>query len=77
MFLLFSAAGAGGALIEEAESGTLERILSTRVTMTRLLSGKLTYLTLVAILQLIVMFVWGEMFFGLELHSHIPGSPIV
>jgi len=73
MFLLFSAAGAGGALIEEAESGTLERILSTRVTMTRLLSGKLTYLTLVAILQLIVMFVWGEMFFGLELHSHIPG----
>src|SRR5262249_23994024 len=27
MFLLFSAAGAGGALIEEAESGTLDRIL--------------------------------------------------
>jgi ABC-2 type transport system permease protein len=30
MFLLFSATGAGGALIEEAESGTLDRILSTR-----------------------------------------------
>ena len=73
MFLLFSATGAGGALIEEAESGTLDRILSTRVTMTRLLLGKLTYLSLVAVLQLAVMFVWGEMFFGLELHRHVPG----
>ena len=73
MFLLFSAAGAGGALIEEAESGTLDRILSTRVTMTRLLLGKLAYLSIVAVLQLTVMFVWGEMFFGLELHRHVPG----
>jgi ABC-2 type transport system permease protein len=73
MFLLFSATGAGGALIEEAESGTLDRILSTRVTMTRLLLGKLTYLSLVAVLQLTVMFAWGEMFFGLELHRHVPG----
>jgi ABC-2 type transport system permease protein len=73
MFLLFSAAGAGGALIEEAESGTLDRILSTRVTMTRLLLGKLAYLSIVAVLQLTVMFAWGEMFFGLELHRHVPG----
>ncbi len=73
MFLLFSASGAGGALIEEAESGTLDRILSTRVTMTRLLLGKLTYLSIVAVLQLTVMFAWGEMFFGLELHRHVPG----
>jgi ABC-2 type transport system permease protein len=77
MFLLFSATGAGGALIEEAESGTLDRILSTRVTMSRLLLGKLTYLSIVAVLQLTVMFVWGEMFFGLELHSHIPGFLIM
>ncbi len=77
MFLLFSAAGAGGALIEEAESGTLDRILSTRVTMTRLLLGKLVYLSIVAVLQLTVMFVWGELFFGLELHRHLPGFLIM
>jgi ABC-2 type transport system permease protein len=77
MFLLFSATGAGGALIEEAESGTLDRILSTRVTMSRLLLGKLTYLSIVAVLQLTVMFVWGEIFFGLELHRHIPGFLIM
>ena len=34
VMFLFSAAGAGGALIEEAESGTLDRILATRVSMT-------------------------------------------
>ena len=73
MFLLFSAAGAGGALIEEVESGTLDRVLSTRVTMGQLLSGKLLYLTTVAVAQLTVMFVWGEIFFGLELHRHVPG----
>ena len=73
MFLLFSAAGAGGALIEEVESGTLDRVLSTRVTMTQLLLGKMLYLSTVAVAQLTVMFVWGEIFFGLELHSHVTG----
>jgi ABC-2 type transport system permease protein len=73
MFLLFSAAGAGGALIEEVESGTLDRVLSTRVTMTQLLLGKLLYLSTVAVTQLTVMFVWGELVFGLELHQHLPG----
>jgi ABC-2 type transport system permease protein len=73
MFLLFSATGAGGALIEEAESGTLDRILSTRVTMTPLLLGKLVYLAGVGVVQLSLMFVWGALFFGLELWNHLPG----
>jgi ABC-2 type transport system permease protein len=73
MFLLFSATGAGGALIEEAESGTLDRILATRISMTRLLLGKLVYLAGVGVVQLTLMFLWGAIFFGLELFSHIPG----
>ena len=77
MFLLFSAAGAGGALIEEAESGTLDRVLSTHVSMGRLLLGKVAYLSAVAVVQLAVMFVWGEIFFGLELHRHLPGFLIM
>jgi ABC-2 type transport system permease protein len=77
MFLLFSASGAGGALIEEAESGTLDRILATNVTMTELLLGKLLYLSGVAVTQLVVMFVWGELFFGVELYRHVPGFLIM
>src|SRR5262249_46423020 len=51
MFLLFSMAGVGGALIEETESGTLERLLSTNTTMPRLLAGKWIFLTIAGIVQ--------------------------
>ena len=50
MFLLFSSvAGAGGALLEEAEAGTLERLLSTNIGMTGLLAGKWIFLALIGI----------------------------
>ena len=74
MFLLFSAVGgAGGALLDEAESGTLERLLSTNIGMTGLLAGKWLYLALIGTAQLTVMFLWGRVAFGLPLFAHIPG----
>ena len=74
MFLLFSAVGgAGGALLDEAESGTLERLLSTNIGMTGLLAGKWLFLTLIGTAQLTVMFLWGRVAFGLPLFAHIPG----
>src|SRR5207237_3509285 len=71
MFLLFTAAGASGALLEESESGTLDRVLSSRVSMTTLLLGKLLYLTCVGVMQLIVMFTWGALIFKLEFAPHL------
>ena len=74
MFLLFSAvAGAGGALLEEAESGTLERLLSTNIGMGGLLAGKWMFLSLVGAAQLAVMFLWGWAMFRLPLFNHLPG----
>jgi ABC-2 type transport system permease protein len=74
MFLLFSSvAGAGGVLLDEAESGTLERLLSTNIGMAGVLMGKWIFLTLVGFAQLLVMFTWGQLVFGLPLSSHIPG----
>jgi ABC-2 type transport system permease protein len=74
MFLLFSSVGgAGGVLLEEVESGTLERLLSTNVGMTQLLIGKWLFLSLVGAAQLTVMFLWGRAVFGLPLFSHLPG----
>ncbi|GMU64727.1 MAG: hypothetical protein AMXMBFR36_10010 [Acidobacteriota bacterium] len=73
MFLLFSAAGAGGALIEERESGTLDRLLATRITMGQLMAGKLAHLATLGVVQLTVMFVWGWLVFGLELPGHVTG----
>jgi ABC-2 type transport system permease protein len=74
MFLLFSSVGgAGGVLLEEVESGTLERLLSTKVGMTELLAGKWIFLTLVGCAQLAIMFLWGWLVFDLPLFSHVPG----
>ena len=73
MFLLFTASGAAGAILDEAESGTLDRVLSSRVTMTSLLLGKLTYNSLLAFSQLVVMFLWGWAIFKLDFWSHLPG----
>lgn len=77
MFLLFTSSGAAGALLDEAESGTLDRVLSSRVTMTSLLAGKVCYNTLLALVQLVVMFLWGWAVFKLDLWSHIPGFVIM
>ncbi len=73
MFLLFTASGSAGALLDEAESGTLERVLSTRVTMTKLLTGKLVFNTLLAFVQLTAMFLWGWAVFKLDFFDHLPG----
>lgn len=73
MFLLFTASSSAGSLLDEAESGALDRVLSSRITMTGLLAGKLTFNTLLAFVQLTVMFLWGWAVFKLDFFSHIPG----
>ncbi|HEY2924059.1 MAG TPA: ABC transporter permease, partial [Candidatus Eisenbacteria bacterium] len=77
MFLLFSAAAAGGAILDESESGTLDRILSSRVTMTTLLLGKLAYAALLGFTQLTVMFLWGALAFQVELFKHLGGFVVM
>ena len=73
MFLLFTASAAAGSLLEEAECGALDRVLSARVGMTTLLAGKMTFCTLLAFLQLTLMFLWGAAVFHLDLFTHLPG----
>lgn len=77
MFLLFTASNAGGALLEESESGTLDRILTTRLTLTQLLLGKLAYLWTLGFTQISVMFIWGAIAFRLQLVEHIGGFLIM
>jgi ABC-2 type transport system permease protein len=77
MFLLFTASGSAGSLLDEADSGTLDRVLSSRVTMTTLLAGKLVFNSLLAFTQLVVMFVWAWAIFHLDLHNHISGFVVM
>ncbi len=75
MFLLFSMAGAAATLLEEEESGTLERLLSSNVDMGTLLVGNWIFFAAVGFVQLSVMFVWGALVFGLDLFTpkHLAG----
>ena len=77
MFLLFSCASGGGALLDEQESGTLERVLSTNVGMGTLLAAKWIHLALLGALQILVMFVWGMLVFHLDLIGHLPGFAVM
>ncbi|MEO0530425.1 MAG: ABC transporter permease, partial [Planctomycetota bacterium] len=64
IFLLFSATGSAGSLLEEEESQTLERLLASRLTMTHVLTGKWLQLSLVGAVQVVVMFGWAQLVFG-------------
>lgn len=77
MFIMFSAAAAGGVLIEENESGTLERVLTSGLGMNGLLLAKWLYVSSLACVQVTVMFVWGMFVFKLPLMSHLPGFAIM
>lgn len=77
MFLLFMASAVAGTLLDEVDSGTLERVLSTRVGMTGLLAGKWTWLALLGMLQITVMFVYAALVFRLDLLGHLPGFAVM
>lgn len=77
MFLLFMSSAAGGALLDEVESGTLERVLSSRAGMTGMLAGKWLYITLLGTLQIIVMFLWAMMAFRLDFFPHLAGFAVM
>ncbi len=73
MFLLFSASGAGASLLEEKEAGTLDRLLSSHLTLTDLLIGKWLYVAGLGFVQITTMFVWGQLVFDVDLWGHLPG----
>lgn len=77
MFLLFSAAGSGGSLLEEEESGTLERLLASQLSMTQLLLGKWFFIALQGVAQVAVMFLWGYFIFDVDLFGHLPGFSVM
>lgn len=77
MFLLFSATTASGAILEERENSTLERLLCSRMTMDHLLMGKWCYLVMIGCLQTTLMFTAGWLFFGLNLFGHLDGFAVM
>lgn len=69
MFLLFSMTAAGGSLLDEEESGTLDRLLSSQLKIHQLMLGKWLFFTISGTLQLTVMFVYGALVFAVPLFT--------
>ena len=64
MMLLFSIAGIGGGLLDEKEGGTLKRLLYAPIDPRTILFGKMGASLVLAILQLLTMFIFAWAVFG-------------
>lgn len=71
MMLLFSLTAMGGRILEEKENGTLKRLLYSPLTATQILSGKMLTAVLYATIQLLIMFTFSWLAFGLAVPPKI------
>lgn len=79
MFLLFSMAGAAGSILEEEETGALERLLMSQATLSTVLAGKWLFFALIGVVQVALMFIFASVVFGLDLWTanHLVGFLII
>lgn len=70
MFLFFTMSGAATSLLEERHGGIFYRLLSGPVTRTQVLWSKYVYLTLLGMVQFFVLFLFGWIFFGVDMWPH-------
>jgi ABC-2 type transport system permease protein len=77
MFLLFSANNAGEALLIEQETGTLERMLTSRLGLNRMMLGKWLWMLLLGTTQTTVMFLWAQAVFQVDLWGHLEGFAVM
>lgn len=63
MMLLFGLVACGGTLLEEAHSGTLDRLRLTPGATGAILGGKFLFTALVGLIQLTVLFLYGNLVF--------------
>lgn len=73
LFLLFSSTGNAATLLEEAESGTLDRIMVGKAKVAHIIGGKWLGIFLLGMVQISVMFLWAEFVFQIQLWKHLDG----
>jgi ABC-type multidrug transport system permease subunit len=72
MMLLFSVAGIGGSLLDEKQEGMLKKLLYSPIPPNHILFGKLVFANIISVIQLIIMFVYAWLIFGLDIMHHLP-----
>lgn len=77
MMLLFSVAGIGGSLLDEKQEGTLKKLLCSPIPPNYILYGKMVFANIISIAQLIIMFVYAWLVFGLDIIHHLPSLALM
>ena len=77
MMLLFSVAGIGGSLLDEKQEGMLKKLLCSPLPPNYILLGKLVFANIISIFQLIIMFVYAWLIFGLDIMHHLPSLVLI
>jgi ABC-type multidrug transport system ATPase subunit/ABC-type transport system involved in cytochrome c biogenesis permease component len=77
MTLLFAVAGLGASLLDEKEKGTLKRLLLTPINPMQIFYGKMISAIVISVLQLLVMFLFANITFGLEIFDVFPALLIM
>jgi len=72
LMLLFSVAGIGTSILEEKENGTLNRLMYSPLKSNAILYGKMLFTFVIALVQLIVMFLFSWIAFGLDITTNLP-----
>lgn len=71
MMLLFSVSAMGGSIIEEKENGVLKKLLQTPIAPFHILTGKMISVFILSFTQLVIMFVFSWLAFGLDIITHV------
>jgi len=77
MMLLFSVAGMGASLLDEKQEGTLKKLLYSPMHPNNILYGKMLSVNILSIIQLIVLFLFAWLVFGLNIFQNIPSLALM
>lgn len=76
LFLLFSSVHGAITLLDERESGVLDRILAGPADIGALVNGKFLFLVLQGFVQIGIIFIIAWLVYGVDLPDHLPGWSI-
>ena len=72
MMLLFSVAEIGGSLLDEKQEGILKKLLCSPMHPNHILYGKMVFANIISVAQLLIVFVYAKLVFGLDIMHHLP-----
>ncbi|MEY3774114.1 MAG: hypothetical protein RLZZ129_894 [Verrucomicrobiota bacterium] len=77
MFLLFALSGSATSVFEEKKAGLYQRLLAGPVTRSQILIGKFCWGVLIGLVQLVTLFLAGQLMFGIDITGHLPGLALM